>query len=94
MALFPLSGVLRGVSTCDVYERLKAQGMRHEERQDESSICFCLKSQASGLKPGNSYASVKTLVRPCSEEKLLISELETHLGFAFIFEWVRTGCLK
>jgi len=28
------------------------------------------------------YASTKTLVRPCSSEKLLIYELETHLDIA------------
>jgi hypothetical protein len=44
MALFPMSGVLRGFPSAEYYL----------------------------------YASTKTLVRPCSSEKLLIYELETY----------------
>jgi hypothetical protein len=51
--------------------------MGHEERKNENSSWFWLKPQASDLKPWNSHASVKTFVRPCSEKKWHISELDT-----------------
>jgi hypothetical protein len=51
MALFPMSGVLRGFPSAEY----------------------------------NLYASTKTLVRPCSSEKLLIHELETLPALVTLF---------